>query len=186
MDHLGHLGVSRYRLGQALRKYNCRAIEDVILDVHRSVKNFRLKAPRASTWRDIYLKEPFQVRVRKMRSAKIRLTRHSEAFSQPQLGEWPRNMVCDGDAIQQGRRYSCMATCNAPRPPRNFLALETTILTVGLVVIMVEEGVTTPNREPPVDSGPGRPGLGVTLTADVVGKPLPRATGYFDPPPSGI
>ena len=122
MDHLGHLGVkSIIRLGKAYEKFNLSWMEDVIPWTYTDLlKEISDQSPTPIlTGEDIYLKEPFRVFARNMRSAKYTPTSQpqAESWRRTRSATWQKNMVYPWQCTLPVLRSVVWPTCIArPRP----------------------------------------------------------------------
>jgi L-alanine-DL-glutamate epimerase-like enolase superfamily enzyme len=188
MDHLGHLGVkSIIRLGKAYEKYNLSWMEDVIPWTYTDLlKQISDQSPTPIlTGEDIYLKEPFRVLCDRHAVSKIHpdLATAGGILETHKIGDMAEEYGVPMAMHFAGTPISCMANVHCAAATQNFLALEHHSLDVPWWSSLVEEGAKTPIVSHGWIEVPDRPGLGVTLSEDVVRQHLAPNSGYFEPTP---
>jgi len=188
MDHLGHLGVkSIIRLGKAYEKYNLSWMEDVIPWTYTDLlKQISDQSPTPIlTGEDIYLKEPFRVLCDRHAVSKIHpdLATAGGILETHKIGDMAEEYGVPMAMHFAGTPISCMANVHCAAATQNFLALEHHSLDVPWWSSLVEEGTKTPIVSHGWIEVPDRPGLGVTLSEDVVRQHLAPNSGYFEPTP---
>ncbi len=188
MDHLGHLGVkSIIRLGKAYEKYNLSWMEDVIPWTYTDLlKQISDQSPTPIlTGEDIYLQEPFRVLCDRHAVSKIHpdLATAGGILETHKIGDMAEEYGVPMAMHFAGTPISCMANVHCAAATQNFLALEHHSLDVPWWSSLVEEGAKTPIVSHGWIDVPDRPGLGVTLSEDVVRQHLAPNSGYFEPTP---
>jgi L-alanine-DL-glutamate epimerase-like enolase superfamily enzyme len=188
MDHLGHLGVkSIIRLGKAYEKYNLSWMEDVIPWTYTDLlKQISDQSPTPIlTGEDIYLKEPFRVLCDRHAVSKIHpdIATAGGILETHKIGDMAEEYGVPMAMHFAGTPISCMANVHCAAATQNFLALEHHSLDVPWWSSLVEEGTKTPIVSHGWIEVPDRPGLGVTLSEDVVRQHLAPNSGYFEPTP---
>ncbi|HEX6804199.1 MAG TPA: mandelate racemase/muconate lactonizing enzyme family protein [Terriglobales bacterium] len=188
MDHFGHVGVkSIVRLGKAFEKYNISWMEDVIPWMYTDLlKQISDECPvPILTGEDIYLKEPFEVLCEKHAVGKIQPDLNSAGgiLETHKIGDMAEEHGIPMAMHFAGTPVCCMANVHCAAATQNFLALENHSLDVPWWSSLAVEYAGRPIVERGYIDVPDRPGLGITLNADVVRQHLAPSSGYFEPTP---
>jgi L-alanine-DL-glutamate epimerase-like enolase superfamily enzyme len=187
IDHLGHLGVnSIIRLGKAYEKFNLSWIEDVIPWQYTDMlAHITAESPTPIlTGEDIYLKEEFIKLCERHAVSKIHpdISTSGGILETHKIGDRAMELGVPMAMHYAGTPVGAMASVHCAAATENFLACENHSLDVPWWQDLVQ-GIEKPIINKGFIKVPDKPGLGVTLNAEVCKQHLRPGTGYFEPTP---